>query len=175
VQRLQVKLIVGFDRNEAHVVAIHRFGNRLGIEKVVLVRLYKRLHKLRRDQLHIVALRSQGTTQKVRPRTCLHPYQRRLKVRSGCDQLLLVELLPDEHLAVIAECHEVKGRLAKVNTCRANLHIDDPPWTCLQDPPHSGEVQAADHLSSRGYGAPESGSRPILSLTAATIRCREPR
>jgi hypothetical protein len=39
---------------------------------------------------------------------------------------------------------QVKGRLAKVNPYRSNLHVDDPPSTCLQDPPHSGEVQAVE-------------------------------
>jgi hypothetical protein len=30
-------------------------------------------------------------------------------------------------VAVIAERHQVKGRLAKVNPYRTYLHIDDPP------------------------------------------------
>jgi hypothetical protein len=46
VQRLQVQLVIGLDRNEPHVVPIDRFGNRLGIEEVVLVRLHKGLHEL---------------------------------------------------------------------------------------------------------------------------------
>jgi hypothetical protein len=37
------------------------------------------------------------------------------------------ELLLQQHLAVIAKGHQVKGRLAKVNTNRSNLHVDDPP------------------------------------------------
>jgi hypothetical protein len=43
------------------------------------------------------------------------------------NQLLLGKLLLQQHLAVIAKCYQVKGRLAKVNTNRSNLHVDDPP------------------------------------------------
>jgi hypothetical protein len=47
----------------------------------------------------------------------------------GCegDQLLLRELLLEQHLAAIAQCHQVKGRFAKINANRTNLHVDDPP------------------------------------------------
>src|SRR5271170_3452476 len=93
VQRLQVQLIVGLDRNEAHVVAIYCFGNRLGIDKVVLVRLHKGFYELSWDQLHIVALCSQRTAQKMCSRTCRQPDERRLEVRGEGDQLLLGELL----------------------------------------------------------------------------------
>jgi hypothetical protein len=47
--------------------------------------------------------------------------QRGLQVRRERNQLLLGDLLL-QHLAVIAECHQVKGRLTKVNTNRFNLH-----------------------------------------------------
>jgi hypothetical protein len=63
----------------------------------------------------------------VRPRTCFHPDQAGLHVRGEGNQLLLGKLLLQQHLAVIAKCHQVKGSLAKVNTNRSNLHVDDPP------------------------------------------------
>jgi hypothetical protein len=53
--------------------------------------------------------------------------QRALQVRCERDQLLLGELLLQQHLPVIAKCHQVKGRLAKINAYRTNLHVDDPP------------------------------------------------
>ena len=37
------------------------------------------------------------------------------------------ETYSSAHLAVIAKCHQVKYRLAKVNTNRSNLHVDGPP------------------------------------------------
>jgi hypothetical protein len=58
VQCLEIKLVVCFDRNEAHVLAIDRLSNRFGIEEVVLVRLDERLHKLSGNQSYIMALRS---------------------------------------------------------------------------------------------------------------------
>src|SRR6202795_3153811 len=97
------------------------------IEEVVLVGLHKRLHKLSRNQLHIVALSTQSTTKKVRSGTCLQADQRGLQIRCENNQLPLGELLLQQHLAVIAERHQVKGRLTKINPYRMNMHVDDPP------------------------------------------------
>ncbi len=62
---LKVELIIGLDRNDAHVVPVYSFSDRLGIQEFVLVRLHKRLYELRWDQLHVVTLRSQCPTQEV--------------------------------------------------------------------------------------------------------------
>ena len=56
MQRLEIKLIIRFDRNKAHVPAIDRLGNRFGIKEVVLVRHDERLHKLSWNQFYIMAL-----------------------------------------------------------------------------------------------------------------------
>ena len=56
MHRLQVQLVLGLDRHEAHVLPVHRFGDRLSIQEVVLVRLHERLYELSWNQLHIVAL-----------------------------------------------------------------------------------------------------------------------
>ena len=74
-----------------------------------------------------MALFTQSTAKKVRSGTCLQADQRGLQVRCESNQLPLGELLLQQHLAVIAERNQVKGRLAKVNPYRTNLHIDDPP------------------------------------------------
>jgi hypothetical protein len=63
----------------------------------------------------------------VRSGTCLHPNQRGLHVSNECDQPLLGELLLQQQLAVIAKSYQMKGRLAKINADRMNLHVDDPP------------------------------------------------
>jgi len=42
---LQIKLAVGLNGYKAHVVAGHGFGNRFGIDKIVLVGLYEWLHR----------------------------------------------------------------------------------------------------------------------------------
>src|ERR1700733_11809574 len=62
---LQVELVIGLDRNEAHVLPVHRLGDGLGIQEVVLVGLHKRLHELGGDQLHVMALFSQNTSEEV--------------------------------------------------------------------------------------------------------------
>jgi hypothetical protein len=41
-------------RDEAHVLAPYSFGNRLGVQIVVLVRLHEGLYKLRYDQPRIM-------------------------------------------------------------------------------------------------------------------------
>jgi hypothetical protein len=79
-------------------------------------------------------------SRKARPRKCdpeqaSIPDQAGLHVRGEGNRLLLGKLLLQQHLAVIAKGHQVKGRLAKVNTNRSNLHVDDPPSICLQDLP----------------------------------------
>ena len=101
MQRLQIKLVVRLDRNETHVLPVYSFGDRFGIEEVVLVGLHKWLHELGWDQLHVMALFSQHTSEEVRPRTRLHPDQGSLHVGGKSDQLLLGELLPQQHLAVL--------------------------------------------------------------------------
>jgi hypothetical protein len=46
VQRLQVELIIAFDRHKAHRGTGYSFGDGFGIDGVVLVRLHVRLHIL---------------------------------------------------------------------------------------------------------------------------------
>jgi hypothetical protein len=74
-----------------------------------------------------MALFPKSTTKKVRSGTCLQADQRGLQVRGESDELLLSELLPQQHLACCAQRYEVKGRLTKVDANRSNLHVDDPP------------------------------------------------
>ena|ERR1700674_2489134 len=97
MESLQVELIVGLDRNEAHILPIDSFGDRFSINEVVLVRLHERLYELSWNQLHIMALFSQGTAKEVSTRTCLHPDQGSLQVGGKPDQLLLGELLPQQY------------------------------------------------------------------------------
>src|SRR5260221_13828996 len=66
-------------------------------------------------------------SRKARPRKCdpehpSIPIKQVCMVRGERNQLLLGKLLLQQHLAVIAKGHQVKGRLARVNTSRSNLH-----------------------------------------------------
>jgi hypothetical protein len=56
MESLKVELVIGLDRNKAHVLASDRFS----IQEVVLVRLHERLHELSWDEPDIVALCSEG-------------------------------------------------------------------------------------------------------------------
>jgi hypothetical protein len=95
--------------------------------EVVLVGLHKGLHELSWDELHVMALFSQNPPKEVSTRTCFHPDQAGLHVGGEADELLLSELFPQQHLACCAQGYEVKGSLAKIDTNRMYLHVDDPP------------------------------------------------
>ena len=56
VHGLPIELLLRFDLHKTHVLLGHGFGDGFGIDEVVLVRLAVRLHKLRRDQSHLVPL-----------------------------------------------------------------------------------------------------------------------
>ena len=88
VHGLQVELLVGLDGNKTHVLARHRFGDRFGIEEVVLVRLEEGFDELRRDESHVVPLLAQCGADKVRTGTGFDADQRRLQVRGVGQQLL---------------------------------------------------------------------------------------
>ena len=66
VESLQVELLVGLDGNKPHVLPGNSFGNGLGIEEVILVRLKIRFYELCRDQAHFVSLAADGGCDKVR-------------------------------------------------------------------------------------------------------------
>jgi hypothetical protein len=107
------------------VLPIDGFGDRFRINEVVLVWPHERLFELSWNQLHIMALFSQGTAKEVSTRTCLHPDQASLQVGGKPDQLLVGELLTQQYLPCCAQRYNVKGGLAKIDTNRTNLHIDD--------------------------------------------------
>jgi hypothetical protein len=67
VQCLKVKLVVGLDRYEAHVLAGHGFGNGFGIAEIVLVRLHERLDELPRNEAHVMALVAQCRAEELCP------------------------------------------------------------------------------------------------------------
>src|ERR1700733_7167130 len=102
MDRLQIELVVGLDRNEPHVLSTDRFRDGFGINEVVLVRLHERLHELRRNQPYVVTLLSQNTPQKVRSRTGFQTDQGGRHVRGENNQLPLRELLPSQYPAGLA-------------------------------------------------------------------------
>src|SRR5262245_66651103 len=57
MQRQQIALLRGLDRDKVHGWPLHRLRDRFGIAVIVLVTLEKGLDVLRRDQTHVVSER----------------------------------------------------------------------------------------------------------------------
>lgn len=127
MHRLEVELVIGLNRDEAHVLALDCLRDSFRIDEVVLVGLHKRLHELRRNQPHIVPLLLQDSPEEVCTGTGFETDQRGLHVRRERQQLLLCELLLHQNLARCSQRYKVKRRLAQVDAYRTNLHVDDPP------------------------------------------------
>ena len=70
---LQIQMLLGFDRHEAHRRPLHCFGDRFRINVVALVRLYVRLHVLGWHQTYIVTLSSQGSPEEMGTTASFHP------------------------------------------------------------------------------------------------------
>ena len=62
---LQIQMLLGFDRYEAHRRPLYCFGDGFRIDVVALVRLYVGLHILGWHQTYIVTLSSQGPPEEM--------------------------------------------------------------------------------------------------------------
>ncbi len=123
VQCLQIELIVGFDGHETHVVSRDGFGDRFGIDVVVLVDLAIGLHELRGNEFHFVALIAQLGSEKVRTGAGLCADQRPGQVRREGQQLRARELLADNNSRVTIESDEVKDSLTEIDTDGSNSSV----------------------------------------------------
>jgi hypothetical protein len=124
VERLQVELTIGLDRGEPNVVPIDCLGNRFGAKKVVIVGLYERLHELSWNQLLVCPC-----ARNTRPRRCA-PEHASIPLSDVCSfaeevisclwlKFLSAAPFLQEHLAVIAKSHQVKGSSCQ-DQCRPN-------------------------------------------------------
>ena len=77
---LEIELLDRLRRHEAHPRTLHRFGNRLGVCKMVLLPPEIRLHVLRRHQPCVMAERLKLSAQMVRANAGLHADQTRRQV-----------------------------------------------------------------------------------------------
>src|SRR5271156_1876806 len=96
VQRLHIELVVGLDRNKAHGRSTDGFGNRFGVDKVALIRLYVGFHVLSRDDTHLMPLFSECSSQKMSPGTRFHADEIDLNIRGKLQQLC-AGALPAHH------------------------------------------------------------------------------
>jgi len=118
VQRLEIQLVVGLDRHEAHPWPTHCLGNRLSIDIVTLVRLHVRLYILRWDQPNFMPLFSQCAAEKMGTTAGFHADQLDLPVRRETQQLQSRELLAHQNFAAQVETNQMKHCLAKVDADR---------------------------------------------------------
>jgi len=72
MQGLEIQLVIGLDRHEAHRGSSHGLSNGLGVDVVTLVRLHVWFHVLRRDKPNFMPLFSQGTAEKMGATTGFH-------------------------------------------------------------------------------------------------------
>jgi hypothetical protein len=116
MQRLQIDLLGPSDLDEAHGWSANRFGDRLRIEGVVLVRLDERLDESRRHDSGIMAALDQLACQPLRARTGFHADQRRSRGRKEEEDIRAGEPCPLYDRAVAVEGDQVKAVLADVDT-----------------------------------------------------------
>src|SRR5246127_5530963 len=131
VQRLHIQLLVGLDRHKPHRGTAHRFGDRFGINEVVLVGLHERLHVLCRHQAHLMPLFAQSPAKEMGPSASFHPNQANLHVRSETKKLRTRKLLPHDHFSELAQTNKMKHCLAKIDTNAEQVHWMPPrlPYT----------------------------------------------
>src|ERR1035441_8570781 len=131
VQRLQVELIVGLDRHEAHRRAAYSLGTRFGIDVIVLVRLHVRLHILCRHQARIMPLFPQSAAQKMRSSAGLHADQALAKVRCETKKLKTRALFANYNFTTCGDADKMKDRLPKIDTDCADIHGTPPLFTSI--------------------------------------------
>ena len=115
---LQIQLLFGLDRHEAHGRPLHGFGDGFGINVVALVRLYIGLDVLRRHQSDLVTLSAQSPPEEMGSAAGFHPDQLDAHVRGVRQQLRSRTSFANDDIPSRIEAHQVKHSLAQVNTNR---------------------------------------------------------
>ena len=77
-------LLFALHRHKPHARALRRFADRLGIDRVVLLPLHKRLYIGGRDQPNFMAKLGELTGPVMRSTTCLQRYR---ATRLGCEEI----------------------------------------------------------------------------------------
>ena len=122
VDRLDVLLIHGLHRHEAHVRAGHRLADRLGVTRVVLVGLHVRFDELGRDQSHGVPEFLEFTGPVMETRARLQADQARREVSDGLPKLRARHPFREGHLPVPIHAMELEHVLCQVDTQCCNVH-----------------------------------------------------
>ncbi len=158
-------------RDKTHDRSAHRFADRFGVSRVVLVRLDIGLDELRGHQLHVVAQTKQPPSLVVRRGACFHAHSTRLQIGEEGQHLTAPELLLQGHITSLVYTVNLKNVLCQVQPDRRNVHFGRPfpvqwlmasPLWHFDAVPGKGatirEHQAAKPPASSGAGEASSSS-----------------
>jgi hypothetical protein len=115
-------LLDALDRHEAHVRPAHCLADRLGIGRIVLVRLDVGLDELRRHQPDRMPEALERAAPVMGARTRFHADQARRQVPEERCQLLTPELPAQHGLASRINPVHLKHVLRQINTDGCNIH-----------------------------------------------------
>src|SRR5437660_112108 len=115
---LQIQMLLGFDRHEAHRWPLYCFRDGFCIDVVALVGLYIGLDVLSWHQSYVVPLSSQGSPKEMRSTTSLHPDYLDAHVCGVRQQLRSRTPFANDDVPARIEAHQVKHCLAQINANR---------------------------------------------------------
>src|SRR5215470_17380522 len=114
MQRQQIALLRGLDRNKVHSRSLHRLGDGLRIAEVVLVAFEKRLNVLGGDEANVVAEWLNLAGNVMRARACLQADKAGRQIHKAADKLVARYLDAHRDRAALVEADEVERVLADV-------------------------------------------------------------
>jgi len=115
-----------------------RLTDRLGVGRIVLVRLHVRLHELRRHQLHLMSQLAELPRPVVGTSTGFQAHQTRWQIGEIGQNLFANQRLTDDFLASGVHTEDMKGILGNIKTDGGHVHggcSSDRSGFCH---PHSG-------------------------------------
>src|SRR5215467_472313 len=118
MQRQQIALLRGLDRNKVHSRSLHRLGDGLRIAEVVLVAFEKRLDVLSWDQANVMAEWDNLARDVMRATAGLQADEAGRQVDKPADKLVAGYLDAHCDSAALIEPDEVEGVLADVEANR---------------------------------------------------------
>ncbi len=124
VQRQHRLLLNILDRHEPHVRTSNHFADRLGVGRIVLVRLDVRLDELRRHQLDRMAEPLPLPCPVMGAAARFHVDQARRQSGKKHRHLVALKLLPEHRLALRIHAVDLKHVLCQIDADCRNLHGD---------------------------------------------------
>jgi len=120
----QHRLLPGvLDRHEAHVGTPHGLANRLGVRRVVLVRLHVRLHELRGHQPDRVPQLAELLGPVMRAAAGFHADQARRQVGEERQQLRPFDLFLQGRLAPFIDAMHLENAFCQIDPNCCNVHF----------------------------------------------------